>query len=156
MAEPRPGEPPPPGKRAERLLDDDQLPASVGQLKTLRRWLIVAGVWSVAATAIAVFALIQADEADETAGEQAAGELGRVQRQLDQRIDGLESQIEELPTSEDLARLDDRLAEVEDGASQTSAQLDRLGGRIDDLEQQVQELEDSADTPATDTTETAP
>ncbi len=116
----------------------------------------MAGVWSVAATAIAVFALIQADEADETAGEQAAGELGRVQRQLDQRIDGLESQIEELPTSEDLARLDDRLAEVEDGASQTSAQLDRLGGRIDDLEQQVQELEDSADTPATDTTETAP
>ena len=71
MAEPpRPGEPPPPGKRAERLLDDDQLPASVGQLKTLRRWLIVAGVWSVAATAIAVFALIQADEADEAAGEQ--------------------------------------------------------------------------------------
>ncbi len=103
----------------------------------------MAGVWAVAATAIGVFALIKADEADEAGAEQAAGELGRVQRELNTRIDGLEQRIEELPTSDDLAQLEDRVAEVEDGASQTGRDIDRLSGRIDELEQQVQELEDA-------------
>ena len=115
----RPGAQPPAG-RSERLLADDQLPATVGQVKSLRRWLIVAGVWAVAATALAVFALIQANQEDEAGREEAAGELGRVQRQLNNRIDDLEQRIEGLPSSEDISNLEDRLGQVEDDASRRS------------------------------------
>ncbi len=147
---------PPPAGRAERLLDQDQRPATVASLKTLRRWLIVAGVWAVAATAIAVFALVKADEADDAGREQAAGDLERVQRELDDRIDELESSVDQAPSSEDIGQLDDRLTEIEDGGAQTSQDIERLNGRLDDLEQQVQALEDSADTSGAEDTETTP
>ncbi len=141
MSEPdRPGSQPP-VRRSERLLTDDQLPATVGQVKTLRRWLIVTGVWVVAATALAVFALIQANQEDDAGREQAAGELGRVQRQLNSRIDGLEDQIKGLPTSEDVSKLEDRLGQVEDDASQAAQSAQRLGNRVDDLEGRVDQLE---------------
>jgi septal ring factor EnvC (AmiA/AmiB activator) len=142
--------------RAQRLNDENQRPATVGSVRSLRRWLIVAGVWAVAATAIAVFALVKADEADDAGREQAAGDLDRVQRQLDDRLDDVERQIEAAPTSDDLSKLDDRLAEIEDGASQTGEDLDRLSGRLDDLEQQVQELDTGGTGTGTETTETTP
>ena len=82
----------------------------------MRRWLIVAGVWAVAATALAVFALIQANQEDEAGREEAAGQIGRVERQLNDRIDTLEQRIEGLPSSEDVANLEDRLGRVEDDA----------------------------------------
>jgi TolA-binding protein len=135
----------PPAGRSERLLTDDQLPATVGQFKSLRRWLIVAGVWALAATALAVFALIQANQEDEAGREQARGELGRVQEQLNDRIDGLEQQIEELPTSDDVSNLEDRLAQVEDDAAQASQSAQRLGNRVDDLEGRVDQLEQDVD-----------
>ena len=158
MSEPdRPGAQPPAG-RSERLLTDDQLPATVGQVKSLRRWLIVAGVWAVAATALAVFALIQANQEDEAGREEAAGELGRVQRQLNSRIDELEQRIEGLPSSEDVSKLEDRLGQVEDDASQATQDVERLGNRLDDLEGRVDELEQEvADRRGAGTdTETAP
>jgi predicted nuclease with TOPRIM domain len=155
MNEPgRPGSQPPAG-RSERLLTDDQLPATVSQFKSLRRWLIVAGVWAVAATALAVFALIQANEEDEEGREQVAGELGRVQRQLENRIDGLEQRIEGLPTSDDVSNLEDRLGQVEDDASRATQDVERLGNRLDDLEGRVDQLEQEVADAATQT-ETAP
>ena len=104
---------PPPTDRRERRLRDDQRPATAQQFKSLRRWLIVAGVWAVAATGLAVFALIEANQAEEAAGEEATGQAGRVQRELDGRIDGLEARIEELPTSDDVSNLDNRLGQVD-------------------------------------------
>jgi septal ring factor EnvC (AmiA/AmiB activator) len=145
-----------PASRAQRLNDENQRPATVGSVRSLRRWLIVAGVWAVAATAIAVFALVKADEADDAGREQAAGDLGRVQRQLDHRLDDVERQIEASPTSADLSKLDDRLAEIEDGASQTGEDIDRLSGRLDDLEEQLQALDTDGTGTGTETTETAP
>jgi septal ring factor EnvC (AmiA/AmiB activator) len=156
MAEPdRPRSQPPVG-RSERLLTDDQLPASVGQFKSLRRWLIVTGVWAVAATALAVFALIQANQEDEAGREEARGELGRVQRQLNERIDGLEQQIEGLPSSEDISNLEDRLAQVEDDASRANQDVERLAGRLDDLEGRMDQLEQEQPDEAGTNTETSP
>jgi TolA-binding protein len=155
MNEPdRPRSQPPVG-RSERLLTDDQLPATVGQFKSLRRWLIVAGVWAVAATALAVFALIQANQEDEAGREEARGEVGRVQRQLNDRIDGLEQQIEGLPSSDDVSNLEDRLAQIEDDASRAIQDVERLGGRLDDLEGRVDQLEQEVAEVGTQT-ETAP
>jgi septal ring factor EnvC (AmiA/AmiB activator) len=154
MNEPR-RPPPPPVERGERPLTEDELPASVAQFKSLRRWLIVAGVWAVAATALGVFALIQANKADEAGRDEAAGQLGRVQRQLNSRIDDLEQRVDRLPTSQDVSNLDDRLGQVEDDLSKATEDVGRLNRRVEDLEGRVDEFEQAAETNTT-TTETTP
>jgi DNA repair ATPase RecN len=148
MQEPPPREPPPPP-----YVEDDR-PATYGELRSTRRWLAVAGVWAVAATAIAVFALVEANKDDDTARTQAAGELGKVQRQLNDRIDEVDSRIDDLPTSEDLSNLDNRLKKVEDGADKTGADIERLGNRLDDVESRLDDLEQANESQGTETTTT--
>ena len=160
--EPAPPEPRPPAP-PEPVMAPDDAPARVGDLRSLRRWLLVAGVWAVAATAIAVIALIAAndDSDDRAANEQAAGDLARVQRDLNKRMDELEGRLEGLPSSDDVTKLDNRLQKVEDEAGATSDSIERLSGRVDEVETQLEELEQTVaaggvtgDT--TDTTETTP
>jgi methyl-accepting chemotaxis protein len=149
-------EPPPGGTRPPRAGDvapyvEDERPATLADIRSLRRWLAVAAVWAVAATALGVIALIEANKDDDADQTRAAGELGRVQAQLNSRIDGLESRIAELPTSDDVSNLDDRLKTVEDGLDKNTAATDRLRtgvddleGRVGDLESRVEQLEASA------------
>jgi septal ring factor EnvC (AmiA/AmiB activator) len=132
-------EPPRAGDVAPYVEDDR--PATLGDIRSLRRWLIVTAVWAAAATAVAVIALIQANEDDDAARTQAAGELGRVQRSVNDRIDDLESRVDELPTSDDLTKLDNRIKEVEDAADKASTNTERLGNRVEDLEGRVDDLE---------------
>jgi septal ring factor EnvC (AmiA/AmiB activator) len=132
-------EPPRAGDVAPYVEDDR--PATLGDIRSLRRWLIVTAVWAVAATALGVIALIQANKDDDAARTQAAGELGRVQRGLNDRIDDLESRVDELPTSDDLTKLDNRIKEVEDAADKASTNTERLGNRVEDLEGRVDDLE---------------
>jgi len=142
-------EPPPPP-----YVKDDR-PATYGELRSTRRWLAVAGIWAVAATALAAFALIEANKDDDTARTEAAGELGSVQRQLNDRIDGLESRVDELPTSDDVSKLENRLKQVENGADKTGTDIERLGSRLDDLEARVDDLEQAQQQQETQT-ETTP
>ena len=121
--------------------DDDTRPATVGELRSTRRWLAVAAVWAVAATALGVFALIEANKQDDAAQTQAAGELGRVQRELNDRIDELESSVDELPTSDDVRKLESRINDVEDASDKAATNVERLGNRVDDLEGRVDDLE---------------
>ena len=133
-------EPPRPGDAAPYVEDDR--PATIGQLKSTRRWLAVAAVWAVAATALGVFALIEANKEDDTSGQtQAAGDLARVQKNLSDRIDELESRIDDLPSSDDVSNLDGRVKDVESKADGTSSDVDKLNTQVDDLEQRVEELE---------------
>jgi septal ring factor EnvC (AmiA/AmiB activator) len=120
---------------------EDDRAATLGELRSTRRWLAVTAVWAVAATAIAVFALIEANKDDEGARTEAAGELGRVQRSLNDRIDELESRVDELPTSDDLSKLDGRIKDVEAAADKAATNTERLNGRVEDLEQRVDDLE---------------
>jgi septal ring factor EnvC (AmiA/AmiB activator) len=128
-------------------------------VRSLRRWLLVAGVWAVAATAIAVIALVQANK-DDTAkiGEQTASQVGRVQKALNNRLDEVESKLADLAPSSDVARLDRRLKKVEEDASKATDKLDKLSGRVDDLETRVDDLESQqgsgTDTYQTNTDET--
>ena len=137
---------------------EDERPATLADIRSLRRWLAVAGIWAVAATALGVIALIEANKDDSAAQtEAAAGELGRVQKQLNSRIDDLESRIDDLPTSDDVSKLDGRLKAVEDDADKSKAAADKLSGRVDGLETRVDDLEsrvddlESADTGTTTT-----
>jgi len=131
---------------------EDDRPATLGELRSTRRWLVAAAVWAVAATALAVFALIEAGKDDDAAQTQAASELGRVQRGLNNRIDKLESRIDDLPTSDDLSKLDGRLKDLEDASDNVGTDIDRLDDRLGDLEGRVDELEQSEQTQ----TETTP
>jgi septal ring factor EnvC (AmiA/AmiB activator) len=137
----------------EPYVDDDR-PATVGDLRSLRRWLIVAAVWAVAATALGVIALIQANDAkNDTEGRtQSAADLARVQRDLAGRIDDLKSQVDGLPTSDDLQKLDGRIKDVEKKADGTGSDIDKLNRRVDDLEQRVNDLEQSSQTQTNTTT----
>jgi septal ring factor EnvC (AmiA/AmiB activator) len=142
------GDPPP-----APYVEDDR-PATVGDLRGLRRWLLVAAVWAVAATALGVIALIQANDAknDNEGRTQSAADLARVQRDLAGRIDDLKSQVDGLPTSDDLSKLDNRIKDVEKKVDGTGSDIDKLNGRVDDLEQRVDDLESSAETQTNTTT----
>ena len=145
-------EPPRPGDVAP-YVEDDQ-PATLGQLKSTRRWLAVAGVWAVAATALGVIALIQANKDDDSGKTQSAADLARVQKNLSNRIDDLESRVDDLPTSDDLSKLDGRIKDVENKVDTTGSDVDKLNGRVDDLESRVDDLESSSNQTQTNTTTT--
>ena len=145
-------EPPRPGDVAP-YVEDDQ-PATLGQLKSTRRWLAVAGVWAVAATALGVIALIQANKDDDSGKTQSAADLARVQKNLSNRIDDLESRVDDLPTSDDLSKLDGRIKDVEKKVDGTGSDVEKLNGRVDDLESRVDDLESSSNQTQTNTTTT--
>ena len=140
------GDPPP-----APYVEDDRA-ATVGDLRSLRRWLLVTAVWAVAATALGVIALIQANKDDESGRTQSAADLARVQKDLTGRIDDLESRIDDLPTSDDLSKLDGRIKDVEKKADGTGSDIDKLNGRVDDLEKRVDDLASSSETQTNTTT----
>ena len=74
-----------------------------------------------AATALGVIALIQANKDDDAGQTQSAADLAHVQRDLDGRIDDLKSQVDALPTSDDVSKLDDRIKDLEKKADSTAA-----------------------------------
>jgi TolA-binding protein len=132
---------------------EDDRAATVGDVRSTRRWVAVAAVWAIAATALAVFALVEANKDDDSDERQrVAGELGRVQRDLNDRIDDLESRIDELPTSDDLSNLDNRIQDIEQRLDRQAAGAEELGGRVDELESRVEELEQASETQGTETT----
>jgi septal ring factor EnvC (AmiA/AmiB activator) len=144
-------EPPPrPGDVAPYVEDDR--PATLGDIRGLRRWLAVTAVWAVAATALGVFALIEANKDDDSGRTQSAADLARVQKDLNSRIDDLESRVDDLPTSDDLSKLDGRIKDLENKADKTTSDLDKLNGRVDDLEQRVGDLEQASQSQTNTTT----
>jgi methyl-accepting chemotaxis protein len=144
-------EPPPRAGDVAPYVEDERA-ATLADLRSLRRWLAVTAVWAVAATALGVFALIEASKEDDAARTQAAGELGRVQRALNDRIDDLESRIDELPSSDDLSRLDGRIQDIEDASDTAATNTERLSARLDEVETRLDELEQEVEQQGTETT----
>ena len=138
-ARPVAGEPLPP---VDPALEDELRPATLGELRTLRRWLAVAGVWAVAASAIAIIALLEAgSDEPRDPGAVTGRQLAKVQRDIDDRMTKLEERVEGLPDSDDVSKLEARLKKVEDGASGTRDDISKVNDRIDELEQRVEEAE---------------
>ena len=135
------GAPPPrprPPERPEPLSADD--------IRGLRRWVIVAGVWSVAATAIALIALLDTSDSEaEKDADAAAARIVKVERTHDGRFDALERRLEGLPRSDDVTRLQERLARVERSASQAAQSSKDADEKAGDLEERVKQLEEDAD-----------
>jgi hypothetical protein len=133
---------------------EDERPATLADIRGLRRWLIVTAVWAAAATALGVIALIQANKEDTSGQTQSAADLARVQRDLAGRIDDLKSQVDALPTSDDVSKLDNRIKELETKAdkSASASDTDKLNNRVDDLEQRVDDVEQTQQTQTNTTT----
>ena len=133
---------------------EDERPATVADIRGLRRWLVVTAVWAAAATALGVIALIQANKDDTSGQTQSAADLARVQRDLAGRIDDLKSQVDALPTSDDVSKLDNRIKELETKAdkSASASDTDKLNNRVDELEKRVDDVEQAQQTQTNTTT----
>ncbi|MEX2252593.1 MAG: DUF2730 family protein [Thermoleophilaceae bacterium] len=130
--------------------DPASRPATVDDLKGLRRWVIVAGIWAVAASAIGLIALLSNDNGSDDARAQDNERVSRALGDLDKRLDKVESQVNGLATSEDVQKLEGQLNQAQDDASSASKNADaaskdvsEANSRIDDLESKVEDLESS-------------
>lgn len=130
-------------------------PATVEDVRASRRWTIVALAWAVAASAIAVIALIQASD-DGSSGNQTTvttqsvspKQLADLQSQTNDRLDAFSRRLGARAAETDLQKLDKRLSQVEDAASQAqdgeskqSDSITQLQADLKDLQQRVGDLE---------------
>jgi hypothetical protein len=147
MGRPPYDDPTPPTQRAPAPGElPPDAPATVEEVRTLRRWLWVVGAWAAAASIVAIIALVTGgDDSGDSASTRS--DVAQLEESLTGRLDNVEQRLDEAPSAEDLERLDNRLKEVEnqveeaqDGAP-SSEDLDQLGQRTDDLERRVEELE---------------
>src|SRR3954451_23201100 len=141
-----PHEPPPAGISAPGALppDPNALPATKGDVRDLRRWVIVAGVWAVAASAIAIIALFSGNDSSNDTGKTStdvSAQVARVQRNLDKRIDDLDSKIQDLPTSDDVSKLETRVKDAEDKAGSAATDAKDARSKASGLESRVSDLE---------------
>ena len=133
----------------------EQLPRD--DLKGLRRWVVVAGVWAVAATAIALIALLDtSDRNAQKVADDAAGRVTRTERKLGARIDGLEKRLEDLPRSGDVSKLQGRLSRAESDASKAADDAKSAVEKVAELEKRVKTLEDTASSNSASGTDTTP
>ena len=126
-----------PPRRPESVTADD--------LRALRRWVVVAAVWAVAATAIALIALLdRSDSRAEKDADAAVDRIARSERTLDGRLDALESRLDDLPQSDDVARLQQRLTRAEKSATDAAQSSKGADEALGDLEDRVNQLEEDA------------
>ena len=129
---------------------EDTAPATQEDLRVLRRWVIVAGVWAVAATAIGIIALLDTSGTDaEKQASDASDRAAAVERSVDQQnaqIKALEKRLDDLPQTADVSKLEDRLSAAEDDASKAAEDAKSADEKVTDLEDRVQTLEDESGT----------
>ena len=140
-AQPPAPPPPPPGEPIPPE-EEDLRPATLGDVRSLRRWVAVAGVWAVAASAVAIIALLESDDDNpRDPGLVRTRQLDRVEEDLSERIDALETRVEEAATAEDVRRLQRRVQQAETRAADANDEASALRSDVDDLQTRVEELE---------------
>jgi polyhydroxyalkanoate synthesis regulator phasin len=154
--------PPPPvyeGRGVASAVDPNvvllRLEDAIGSLRT---GLTIVGVIAVAALAVAIYALVQADDSSSGGSRSGLATDSRVS-QLEDRVDRLSRQVQSLRSgggsSGDTAALDSRITALERTvktlASRPSTDptqaIDELSGRLDGLSRDVEELKQAQPTP---------
>jgi septal ring factor EnvC (AmiA/AmiB activator) len=129
-------------------------PATVEDVRATRRWTWVAFAWAIAASAVAVLALIQAndgssnDDRRATQGPDVSGQLRRFEQQTNDRLDQFSRRLKDRAAQSDIEDIDKKLTGLEDDLSKVRSSssdqadaLKQLQTGVDDLEQRVDELE---------------
>jgi len=145
-------------------------PATVEDVRATRRWTWVAFAWAIAASAIAVLALIQAGKDDNstntqttTSSQQVPAEVQSFIKQTDERLDALSRRLNDTASAADLQKIDKRLGQVEDDVSQAKSDASKaasaddvtqLQSDVKDLQQRVDDLEKQQNQQGTGTTTT--
>jgi len=131
--------------RREIVVEDP--PVTRDDLRALRRWILVAGVWAVAATAVALIALLDTsgDDAERTAtgAASSAAEVRQAQDRLDKRLDELDGRLADLPQADDVSNLQTRLSKIEGDAKKASTDAGNADDKLTDLEDRVKAIEDA-------------
>ena len=124
--------------------------ATQDDLKSLRRWALVAGVWAVAATAVALIALLDTSRNDaEKKADATADRVTEVEgdvrelRGLSKRLDDVESRLAGVAAAGDLNKLQSRVGRAEEDAATATDRVSSASDTVKDLEDRVQTLEDA-------------
>ena len=108
----------------------------------------MAGVWAVAATAVALIALL--DTSGDDAKKTAQGATDRIeslesqQEKLTERVDALDTQVEDLAPAGDVSKLQNRLERAEKDAAAAEKEAKDASETVTDIEDRVSTLEDDA------------
>lgn len=143
--------PVPPGEPPLDTLPPDA-PATVEDVRASRRWTWVALAWAIAASAIAVIALLAANDNSNDQPAQTTSDptprIERLEKQTNDRLDAFSRRLNNTASQDDVQKLEKRLAKAEDDATAAKADsakaadtIDKQQTSIDDLEKRVEELE---------------
>ncbi len=114
---------------------NDSEAATQDDLRTLRRWVVVAGVWAVAATVVALVALLDdSGRAAERRANQTGERIARSEARVDSRLASLERRLTGVPTSAQVQQLRTEVGRAQRAASGAGSEVTALERRVDALE----------------------
>jgi peptidoglycan hydrolase CwlO-like protein len=124
-------------------------PATVEDVRSTRRWTWVAFAWAIAASVIAVLALIQAGKDDNnststqttTSSQQVPPEVQSFVKQTNDRLDAFSRRLNDTAAQADVDKLDKRVTQVENDASQAKDDTSKNGDDITQLQSDVKDLQ---------------
>ena len=127
--------------------------ATVEDVRASRRWTWVALAWAVAASAIAVIALIQNsndnssndNQPTQTTQSVSPKELQDFQQQTNDRLDAFSRKLNNTAAQADVEKLDKRLTQVENDASQAKTAASKQSDSITQLQSDVKDLQQRVD-----------
>ncbi len=142
-------------------------PATVEDVRASRRWTWVALAWAIAASAIAVIALINSNDTSNDKTTTTApttdqtAQIEKFVKDTNDRLDAFSRRLNDKAAQTDVDKLDKRLTNVEKGASQAkddaaqqAKDIQQLQTDVKDLQQRMDDLESQQQNQGTGTTTT--
>jgi chromosome segregation ATPase len=137
-------------------------PATVEDVRASRRWTWVALAWAIAASAIAVIALVtggNSSSSNTQTSPDLTPRIDKLEQDTNARLDAFSRRLSDKATGADLQKLDKRLTTVEDDLTQAKDDLTKqsdavtqLQTDVKDLQQRVSDLESKQQNQGTTTT----
>ena len=122
----RPPQPPPdPGPPERRRRAGTAL--IVEDFRSVRRWLVVLGLVAIVATAVAIYALLRADDSESRSADKQR--VAVLERTLNRRTDALDKRLNKTSSSSETNRIERRLRNT--GEESDVAKLDRRLRRVE-------------------------
>ncbi len=135
------------GSPPRRTTTDDSRPATQGQLKSLRRWLLVAAAWATAATVIAVLAFLAANTDEEQRLAENNAQLRQIQSNIAKRVATVRQELGGLRQENSVQTLQGRVARLGRSTLRNDKSADRqlrqLSTRLSEVEQQLKFIQAS-------------
>ena len=133
----RPAEPLPPEREVVREVDPAWTQEIVDRLRSLRTAVVLLTLLSLAALGVGVYALLTQEEESDT---RRGASVERV-RDLEERVDAVESEAEDAPSQAAVGRLRDQQRDLEERLSDVEEQSDDSG--VEDVRSDMQQLSDA-------------